>query len=251
MNKHNGCSASSRRLFLTARWMRLAMLNWEIDPEILAAYIPSGTQLDFFQGRTFVSMVGFQFLQVRLLGIPIPFHNNFEEVNLRFYVRRELNGESRRGVVFIKELAPHWAIAKVARFFYNENYQTLAMRHRVEGFESPSENPSVEYQWRFGDRWQGVGLQADGPCRPLTAGSQEEFIAEHYWGYSALRDGGTAEYRVEHPPWNVWPANNARLDCDIEKIYGSQFVAPMSQTPASSFIADGSAVTVSRPVRIC
>ena len=107
------------------------MLNYEIDPAVLATRIPAGCELDFWCGRAFVSVVGFQFLDTRVLGVPIPFHRHFEEVNLRFYVRRVVEGVWRRGVVFIEEFVPRWAIAFVARRLYGENYRALPMRHSV------------------------------------------------------------------------------------------------------------------------
>ena len=109
----------TRRPFLTACWRHLVMLNFTADPALLEPYVPPGTQLDFHDGRTFLSIVGFRFLNTRILGIPIPFHTNFDEVNLRFYVRRETPAGPRRGVVFIREivpraiLRPHAAAARI------------------------------------------------------------------------------------------------------------------------------------------
>ena len=122
-------------VFLKADWKHLLMLNYEIDPTILQPHVPVGTELDLFKGRCLVSMVGFMFLNTRLKGVPIPFHRNFEEVNLRFYVKRvEGSGdeqEVKRGVVFIKEIVPKPALSLVARVFYNENYVTHPMEHHL------------------------------------------------------------------------------------------------------------------------
>jgi uncharacterized protein YqjF (DUF2071 family) len=241
---------ASRRRFLTAQWRYLVMLNYEVDPELLRPLAPRGTEIDFWQGKTYVSMVGFLFLQTRLLGIPAPFHRTFEEGNLRYYLRRETEGEVRRGVGFVKEIVPRWAIARVARLAYNENYVSLPMRHRLEGFSASLGAVSAAYEWRFNGRWQNLVASAAGPSQPLVAGSHEEFIAEHYWGYCAQRDGGTIEYRVEHPPWSVWAATEASLDCDAAKLYGPQFAEVLKHEPASAFIADGSEVAVYRPMRI-
>src|SRR5689334_1903898 len=103
------------------------MINYEVDPGILAERTPRGTEIDTWNGRCFLSIVGFQFVDTHVLGIAIPFHRNFVEVNLRFYVRRVVGDEVRRGVVFIKELVPRRALAWVANLVYNENYQALAM----------------------------------------------------------------------------------------------------------------------------
>jgi uncharacterized protein YqjF (DUF2071 family) len=233
--------------FLTAVWQHLAMLNYEIDPAILLPLVPQGTELDDWNGRTFVSVVGFQFLNTRVLGLPIPFHVNFEEVNLRFYVRFKGPEGWRRGVVFVKELVPRWAIATMARLVYNENYQALPMRHAIKPEAS---SLHVAYGWRFKQRWQGYFALTTGEPQPLVPGSQEEFITEHYWGYTSQRDGGTIEYRVEHPSWNVWQVSQTALDCDVANLYGAQIVEPLQGIPSSAFVADGSAVTVRQGRRI-
>jgi uncharacterized protein YqjF (DUF2071 family) len=90
--------------FLTASWRYLAMLNYVVDPRIIAPLVPPGTEIDLENGESFISVVGFLFLDTRLLGLRIPLHRNFEEVNLRFYVRRKSAETWRRGVVFIRAL---------------------------------------------------------------------------------------------------------------------------------------------------
>ena len=228
--------------FLRAEWRHLAMLNFEIDPGVLRPFVPRGTELDAWNGRTHVSVVGFLFLDTTVLGLAIPFHRNFEEVNLRFYVRRNAADGWRRGVVFLKEIVPRAAIAFVARTLYNENYVALPMSHRSDR--------AVSYGWRFAGREMSLSLVADGPPLEMPAGSHEEFIAEHYWGYSAQRDGGTVEYKVEHPRWRIARASEARLDCDAARLYGPQFAECLGRPPSSAFLAEGSAVTVFKGVRL-
>lgn len=219
------------------------MLNYEVDPAILLPRVPRGTELDQWQGRTLVSMVGFLFLRTCVLDIAVPFHQDFEELNLRFYVRRNANGEWRRGVVFVKEIVPRRAVATVARVLYNENYVAMPMRHAVSA-------DTVEYGWRAAGRWNSIRAERRGEPSPLVAGSEEEFITEHYWGYAKQRDGGTVEYQVEHPPWRVWQALDPRLDCDVAALYGNEFEPALRAKPASAFIADGSPVTVRRGQRL-
>lgn len=232
-----------RRKFLTAEWKDLLMINYEVDPALLHPFVPHGTELDCWQNKTLVSMVGFRFLNTKLLGLPIPFHRNFEEVNLRFYVRRKGAEGWQRGVVFIKEIVPKIAIATVARVCYNENYEALAMRHQI--------NPkSVRYSWRRDHEWNEMHAQIRGAAQSWHPGSEEEFITEHYWGYAKQRDGGTVEYRVEHPPWLVWRATEATFTCDIKEIYGAQFEPYLKAAPTSAFVAVGSPVTVYRGVRL-
>jgi uncharacterized protein YqjF (DUF2071 family) len=239
--------AGTEHVFLAAEWRYLAMLNYEIDPAVLARYVPVGTELDRFDGKTFVSLVGFQFLSTKILGVPIPFHRDFDEVNLRFYVRRRVDGGVRRGVVFIQEIVPRRAIAAVARLAYNENYRCLPMAHRISFDEGALR---VEYAWRLGSIWNRLTVQAAGAPRTMSDGSAEQFIAEHYWGYSAQPGGGCVEYHVAHPPWRVWDVTHAEFSGDAASLYGAAFADALHKPPDSAFLAEGSPVTVYRGKRI-
>ncbi len=240
---------SERPRFLTAEWRHLAMLNYEIAPAVVGPFVPRGCEIDAWNGRTFVSVVGFLFLRTRVRGLPIPFHRDFEEVNLRFYVRRKADDGWRRGVVFIKELVPRRAIAFVARRLYNENYEALPMRHRITRGAADGAT-TVAYEWRRGGSWEGLSLEFAGEAAVPPENAEEAFITEHYWGYTAQRDGSTLEYRVEHPRWRVWRATRAALRCAVATLYGDRFVESLSGQPANAFLADGSAVTVRRGGRL-
>jgi len=229
--------APLKKIFLTAEWRHLAMLNYEIDPAVLQPWLPAGTELDLWNGKTLVSVVGFLFLKTRVWGIAFPFHGNFEEVNLRFYVRRKADDGWRRGVVFIKEIVPRAAIAFAARKFYNENYVALPMRHQIDSH-------SAEYSWRFRHRENRIKVTTRGELQELMPGSEAEFITEHYWGYSRQPDGSTMEYQVEHPRWRVGEATSAELDCDVANLYGESFKEAIQGKPCSAFLAEGSPVTV-------
>ncbi len=232
-------------IFLTAQWRDLVMLNYEVDPAVLLPLVPAGTELDLWHGRALVSVVGFHFRRTRVLGVAIPGHCNFEEVNLRFYVRREGPEGWRRGVVFVKEIVPRFAIAWVASTLYNENYVALPMRHKVLEREAGATR-SVGYDWRHEGRWCHVGVVARGlPVLP-PVGSEEAFITEHYWGYVRQRDGKTVEYQVEHPQWRVSSAVESEFECDVAALYGPQFAGFLAGPPASAFLAEGSPVTVRR-----
>src|SRR5204862_3173611 len=141
----------------TANWRYLAMLNFVADPKLLEPLLPHGTELDFYEGRTFLSVVGFLFLDTFVLGLPIPWCRDFEEVNLRFYVRRKNVDDWRRGVAFVRELVPRRAIAVVARTFYGEPYSALPMRHSLEHKDG---HVLADYQWRRGLRWETLGMTA-------------------------------------------------------------------------------------------
>ncbi len=213
------------------------MLSYEVDPSLLASRVPAGTELDTWNGRTFVSVIGFRFLRTRVLGLPVPFHRNFDEVNLRFYVRREHPDGLRRGVVFIREIVPRAAIAWVARSVYNENYIALPMRHRIA-------LPEVTYEWRHRSTWNRLSVTCTRESFLPDEGSEEAFITEHYWGYAAQKRGATLEYQVEHPRWSVWRSSSSTLEGDFEGLYDAELADCLRGKPSSAFVADGSTVVV-------
>ena len=223
-----------------------AMLNYAIDPHLLAALVPRGTELDSFEGRCYLSLIGFRFLRTRVRGLWIPFHTNFDEINLRFYVKRKVGSDVHRGVAFIREIVPRYAVAKVAQLVYGEPYVALPMRHKVAGPTSEGGRVRVEYGWRKGSRWNSLRLEAEGRPALPREGSLEQFIAEHYWGYSRGRDGATVEYQVAHDPWRVWNATAASFEGDGTAVYGADLAACLRHPPDSAFLAEGSAVTVMR-----
>lgn len=234
-------------VFLSAEWRNLAMLNYQVDPAILGRFVPRGTELDSFQGSTYASVVGFQFLRTRIFGIlSIPFHVNFDEVNLRFYVRRREGSEVRRGVVFVKQIVPRRAIARVARWSYGEKYVALPMRDAI----SRTALPSAEYQWKFRNEWCAAGAAASSAPFLPAEGSLEQFITEHYWGYSTKRNGECAEYRVSHAPWRVWVASEAHFRGDGDALYGAGFGDCLRGAPDSAFIAEGSKIQVHMPLTL-
>lgn len=234
--------------FLTAQWRYLAMLNFEVDESVLAPLVPKGTELDDWKGRHFVSLVGFLFLDTHVLGLPAFLHKDFEEVNLRFYARRLVDGEQRHGVVFIRELVPLPLVAGVARLTYNEPYRTVPMRYSI--VKTDSELQSVEYE--FGEALDlcRLGIHVEGEPARIQPGSEEEFFSQREWGFTRQRDGGTVEYRVDHARWNVWPATGCQLDGSLGEFYDEPFASILTEAPASAFVADGSAVVVHMPQRI-
>ncbi|MFN0036569.1 MAG: YqjF family protein [Saprospiraceae bacterium] len=231
------------KTFLTAAWRKLLMANYIVPPELLKPYVPWGTELDLWQGRCYVSLVGFMFLRAKMLGIPVPFHRDFEEVNLRFYVRRKAGNERRRGVAFVKEIVPKPAIALVANAVYRENYVTQRMRH---SWELGAEQQKVSYEWKpfFGGEWCKLAAVTEPIAQPTAEGSEEEFITEHYWGYSRADERSTNEYRVEHPRWEVYKVLSHKIRGDFRRMYGAAFGEILAAPPASVLLAEGSEVVV-------
>ena len=239
-------SIAHPRPFLTASWRYLAMLNYEVPAALVRPLVPVGTQLDGWNGITLVSVVGFRFLDTRILGLPIPGHRDFDEVNLRFYVRRrDEAGGWRRAVVFVRELVPRLGVALVARRLYNEPYSAVPMRHELDmGGAEHGVSGRAAYAWRVAGRWHRLEVRTRGIPKVPEPDSEAAFISEHYWGYTAQRDGGCKEYQVAHPPWRVWDAVGARFDCDVRTVYGPGFAECLSARPRSAFLAEGSEVVV-------
>lgn len=227
--------------FLSAEWRNLLMINFQADPAVLQRYVPYRTELDTWNNTHYVSLVGFMFQNTRVRGLSIPFHRHFEEVNLRFYVRYKDGLEWKRGVVFIKELVPKHAITFVANTIYKEKYATHAMRHRW----SPSEEElEVSYEWKVGAQWNHLTAKADKIPLPITAGSEAEFITDHYWGYTHMGADKTGEYQVTHPQWRTHRMIDFSYQVDTAALYGEDFVPMLSQQPISALLAEGSAITV-------
>ena len=238
--------------FLTAEWRKPIMMQYEVAPAILERRLPQGLELDLYEGRAYVSLIGFLFDRVRLLGVPPPFHTRFEEVNLRFYVRRPMpDGSYRRGVVFLREIVPKPMITLIARALYGEAYATAPTAHRwssqgpdaraVRHGELPLE---IEYDWKHRGQWNRLGVQAGSRKVPMMAESMEEFITEHYWGYTPRRGGGTAEYAVEHPRWEVYPVRRYRVACSFGSLYGPDFANLIDREPDHILLAEGAPVSI-------
>lgn len=228
------------KTFLTAEWRKLAMANYAIDPKQLQSYIPYKTELDLWNNTCYVSLVGFMFVNTKIKGFKIPFHVNFEEVNLRFYVRFKEDNEWKRGVVFIKEIVPKPALTLVANTVYRENYETMPMNH---SWEIRNETLRVEYKWKK-NRWNSFRIDTEQTCNKIESGSKEEFITEHYWGYTKIHNTHAAEYGVEHPRWDVYKTKEYSIDVDFKDVYGQDFAFLQSLNPESIFLAEGSEIKV-------
>lgn len=231
------------RKFLTAKWLDLVMANFAVEPELLKEFVPGGTGLDLFEGKCFVSLVAFKFFDTRVLNFRIPFHIDFLEVNLRFYVKREAENETRRGVVFIKEIVPRFAISLVARAFYGEPYETWRMR--LDELED-----EFAYSWKKKGRTNRVGVEKGASLGVPGANSHGEFIIEHYWGYTRRGSLRTDEYKVEHPKWNLFEAKNAEIDVDFGFTYGEKFGFLTKEKPQSVLLAEGSEIAVYKGARL-
>lgn len=229
--------------FLTAEWRKLAIANYAIDKNLLIPYLPAGTELDLWNDTCYVSLIGFLFKNTKLLGFSIPFHANFEEVNLRFYIKYNDNGMIKRGVVFIKEIVPKFALSIVANTIYNENYEAMPMSHCL--LEN-DDTRSVQYKWRYKNNWQSFSIEANKALSEIQTGTEMEFITEHYWGYARYSADKTNEYEVKHPRWAQYRVRSFNIDVDFGLVYGSEFEFLNEQQPASVMLVEGSEISVER-----
>ncbi|MGZ3763378.1 MAG: YqjF family protein [Mucilaginibacter sp.] len=234
--------------FLRAQWNNLLMVNYGVDPAILMPYVPPGTVLDLWQGKALVSMVGFLFLDTRVLGIKWPFHRNFEEVNLRFYVKHFDGKEWKRGAVFISEIVPKPMIVLIANNLYKEHYTAMPMRHSID--RTSTDSTKYHYEWKLNAKWNRLGATVSSKVDAMVSGSPEEFIFEHYWGYNKASKTSTYEYQVEHVSWNTRQVTDPVFEADIAALYGREFEPYLSVEPYSAFFADGSEIIVRAAGRI-
>jgi uncharacterized protein len=226
--------------FLTAEWRNLIMVNYLVPGDLLTPYLPAGVELDAFESNYYVSLVAFHFLNTKVRGIAFPFHKNFEEVNLRFYVKYREGNEYKRGVVFISEIVPKRMIAWIAKIIYGEKYSYSYMSSSVEETEGQR---NLLFNWGYPvNHW--LQVITENKIQAIETGSKEEFIFEHYWGYTTVHNNKTGEYSVEHPRWNVYPVADVNLQVDFKKLYGSAFAFLNTARPDSVFVAEGSAVKV-------
>ncbi len=229
-------------LFLKAKWENIIMVNYEIDPEILLPFIPKGVELDLFDGRCYISLVGFMFKNTKLFNVPIPFFGNFEEINLRFYVKRiEENNIIKRGVVFINETIPYPIVAWVANKLYNENYTVVPTKHKIV---TENRIKKVNFEWLINQKWNSIEVTSSIASQKMKPNSLESFIYEHYYGYTKIDENKTEEYKLQHPSWKISDVVDSEINCDFEAMYGKSFSILNQIKPAAVFIADGSAVGI-------
>ena len=238
-----------QKIFLSATWQYLAMMNYEVDPAILQPYLPPYTVLDVFEGKVLVSVVGFLFNNTKVMGVKWPWHVNFEEVNLRYYVKYFDGKQWKRGAAFISEIVPSCIISRTANLLYNEHYNTANMFHSIQEVNNEL---LVQYNWKTKNKqWNSIEIQASIALQDIVAGSEAEFILEHYFGYNGLNKNTTIEYAVEHPRWQVYPVSKFLLTCDVQQLYGDAFVPFLKDAePHSVFLAKGSDIIVRKPVKI-
>lgn len=228
-------------IFLKARWENIIMANYAVEPELLSAYLPKGVTLDLYNNKAYVSLVGFMFKKTRLFNIPIPWLGTFEEINLRFYVVRQEGNTLKRGVVFVNETIPYKAVAWMANKLYKEHYTAIPTRHF---WKIKNNIKDIRYEWKINNEWNNIQVQASTTSEEITNTSFEEFIFEHYYGYTKINDHATEEYKIKHPRWKINKVLHANINCNFNTMYGTAFSHLNNIESDSVFIAEGSAIEV-------
>jgi hypothetical protein len=228
------------KTFLTAEWRKLVNLTYEVDAALLEEYLPDGLTIDTtLNGKAHVSLVAFDFTNTRVKGIKIPFHVNFPEINLRFYVRYQ----GHVGVVFIREYVPRFWIAEVANRIYNEPYKCIPMQS-VISFPDAGQKIQTQHQFKISGNTFQITASAVNKLLLPSDTSIEHYFKEHEWGFGKNHSGKTMCYRVEHPVWQIYPFENFKINIDFGKVYGSKWAFLNKKEPDYKVFAEGSAVSV-------
>lgn len=228
-------------VFLKANWENIVMVNYEIAPSILSKYLPKGVSIDLYNDKAYISLVGFMFKKTKIFNVPIFKLGTFEEINLRFYVTRKVGNETRRGVVFINETVPYKAVAWLANALYKEHYTTIATRHN---WKINKESKEIKYEWLVNKKWNTIEVSALNKKKIMRENGFENFIFEHYYGYTKVDKSNTVEYQIAHPSWLINDILEYEIDCDFTNMYGKDFAILDKTLPTSIFLAEGSAIEI-------
>ena len=228
---------------LHAHWQNLVFVNYKCPEKVLLDYLPHLTRLDMFQGSYYLSLVGFLFRDTNFLGVKVPFISKFEEVNLRFYVKKNLGGKVVKGVSFIKEYVPNKLVTAFARGVFKEAYRTCKMSHC---FSKSDDSFFCTYQWQ-NKNLSSLEVVTSLESKLTEPDSLEAFITEHYYGYTKVGAMKTFEYRVEHPRWEYYPVKEFNINVDFVGLYGENFGFLNNQKPDSVFFCKGSDVSIFSP----
>jgi len=235
--------------FLSGHFDHIVLFNYAVAPEFLAPYLPAHTELDLHDCRYFCSLVGVRCLDLHTHGMPLWPFRNYAQVNLRFYVCRQIDAPHwRHGVVFIKQLIPHRLVAWTARRLFNERTETQRVTALVEATAEGTEQ--VEYRWPF--QGEHCRLKTSFRPQPPCAAPEQQrlFFVERHWGYAAQRDGSTLEYRFDHPPWQVYRPLDMTSSVSVGDFFGPPFTELFRSPPDSILACRGSAVSLARGHRL-
>jgi uncharacterized protein len=246
MTAHHGTpQQNADRVFLTARWTDVLLVNCRVSPSLLQPYVPSGSTLDTPDAEPdahLLSMIVFRFQDTRVREMRVPTAQDFAELNLRFYVR----DNDRRAAVFLREFVPAPLVILGARLFYRQPYYPARISHTVT-----RQDAEIRVQTRFRNHAHRgtIDVTARNTPRVPDEASVEHFIKEHYWGFHQDRRGGSFAYRVDHPIWTTYPVEQATMTIDPGALLGGAWRSVNWHEARHSVVfADGSDARVFAPV---
>lgn len=239
---------ATEKVLLTTQLSDVVALNFRIDPRVLRRRVPKGLELRTFEGDAYVSLVAMVLRKVKVWGFPVSVAGGFGELNLRYYVRRKDGDGYQNGACFLKDYISSASAAWILSSVFKTDFDRLKMKRENTGFNSKDDGaiPKVDYRWTVGENSNRIRIKARKKLGDISPNSKVGFILDNNNEYSR-RDGKTYEYRVQHPKWTIWDAAQANFTCDVEKLFGKEFVKPLSRRPVSVFVSSGSNVTIHRP----
>jgi hypothetical protein len=124
---------------------------------------------------------------------------------------------------------------------YKEHYAAIPTKSLIVNGESAK---NIKYEWKINNKWNHIAVNAAKENEQILPGSVEEFIFEHYYGYTKINSQLSQEYKVNHPRWQVHKVIDYSIHCDFKSMYGNDFSFLRNQQPDSVIIAQGSPVSV-------
>jgi len=228
---------TNSRIFMKGNWEHLVIQTFTCNPEILKEYLPNDIELDLYQGKALFSMVAFTFSKVSFFGIKVPFHQEFGEINFRFYARSKI--DNTKGVVFIREFAPKPLIAFVANTIYNEPFYYKNIKKNI--LQSATQK-KVTYKFNKNNE---ISVQAHSHSKPTQKNSLQEFIVDRYIAFVKGRNNTTYQYKINHRPWQLHQIKKCKITIKVLELLPEVF---KNSEHITTYFVDGSAVTIQKGI---
>lgn len=211
-----------REPFLKVRWEPVLFFHFKIEPQVLAAIVPSMFELEQFDGMACLSlavvhMSGFRSCRLCSRGLLVQALREQRFLNLRTYARHG----AERGVLFLHGwLSRPDLLPLPAKIF--------GLPYRFARFAAQRQDDalmgSVVGRGNCGAFSYRVDAPANRTVAPCPPGSAAEFAMEQYSGFFARRNRGYV-FRVWHPPWEQAPVkaqfNNTSLVTNLFPWFGT------------------------------
>ena len=179
-------------------WHDLLFMHFRVPADPLAALLPSGLELDRYDGEAWIGVVPFRMSDVAPRGVPaIPWLSAFPELNVRTYVV----AEDKPGVWFFSLDATNPIAVRVARTVFHLNYlDARIQQHWQQGW----------YAYHSQRTHRGAApaelkLRYRGDGQPFRAqpGTLAYWLTARYCLYAASRHGQVYRGEIDHPPWDL------------------------------------------------